>query len=224
MASEHTWWRRAMLVWKIITVVGVVVAAWLFRTPWVQAAPGTRIGDDLAVTLATLKAQIEADPPESSATTDRLAALFRQVLSFADRPTVPLREELGFVETYLGIEQARLGRRLRVKIEIPEEVEGIEIPSLTLQSLVENAVKHGIAPSEQGSELNIWARWNGPGSGRKLLVGVESPAAPAVASPAPSTGTGLATLRGRLAQPEDLTTIRSLDRFRAEFLWKGAPA
>jgi two-component system, LytTR family, sensor kinase len=175
-------------------------------------------------TLATLKAQIDSDPKEASATTDRLAALFRQVLALADRPTVPLREELGFVEAYLGIERARLGKRLRVKVEVPEEVEGVEIPPLSLQALVENAVKHGVAPREEGGEIIVAAGWNGPGSGRKLLVSVTSPTSPAGNTPAASTGTGLATLRGRLAHSADFTTSTSGGRFKAEFLWGGATA
>ena len=89
---------------------------------------------------------------EAATTADRLASLFRQVLDLADRPRIPLREELGFVETYLGIERARLGSRLRVKVEVPENVEAVEIPPLSLQVLVENAVKHGVAPREDGGE------------------------------------------------------------------------
>jgi hypothetical protein len=71
-------------------------------------------------TLNTLHAQIEADPKEAQATTERLANLFREVLTVSDRPTIPLKQELAFVEAYLGIEQARLGSRLSVAIDVPE--------------------------------------------------------------------------------------------------------
>lgn len=77
-------------------------------------------------TLNTLHAQIEADPRGAQATTERLAALFRQVLEVSERPTVPLKQELAFVEAYLGLEQARLGDRLQVRIEVPEELEASE--------------------------------------------------------------------------------------------------
>jgi hypothetical protein len=171
--------------------------------------------------LNTLKAQIELDPAGAGATADRLAALFRQVLERTDRSTVPLREELGFVEAYLGIERARLGDRLRVKVEIAEDLESVLIPPLALQVLVENGVKHGVAPQADGGELRIWARWSKEGP-RRLLVGVESPAGDGDAEGAPGTGTGLAALRGRLAQPEDLSLWRREDRFFAEFAWQAA--
>ncbi len=176
--------------------------------------------------LNTLKAQIELAPSEAAATADRLAALFRQVLALTDRPTVPLREELAFVEAYLGIEQARLGKRLRVRLEVAEALEAAEVPSLSLQVLVENAVKHGVAPREEGGEVLIWARWNGPGSGRRLLVGVESPAAPGSPSATASngTGTGLQALRGRLEQPSDLVIDSHGGRYRAQFSCRGLAA
>lgn len=171
--------------------------------------------------LNTLKAQIELAPSEAAATADRMAALFRQVLALTDRPTVPLREELAFVEAYLGIERARLGDRLRVRLEVAEALEAVEVPTLSLQVLVENAVKHGVASREEGGEVLIWARWNGPGSGRRLLVGVESPAAPEPSSTPSGTGTGLQALRGRLEKPDDLVIDSQGDRYRAQFSCRG---
>jgi two-component sensor histidine kinase len=176
--------------------------------------------------LNTLKAQIELAPGEAATTADRLASLFRQVLALTDRPTIPLGEELAFVEAYLGIERARLGTRLRVRLDVAEDVESAEVPSLSLQVLVENAVKHGIAPREEGGEVLIWARWSGPGSGRRLLVGVESPSAPGSqpASTSNGTGTGLQALRGRLEQPGDLVIDSRGDRYRAQFSCRGLAA
>jgi two-component sensor histidine kinase len=174
--------------------------------------------------LNTLKAQIELAPSEAAATADRLASLFRQVLALTDRPTVPLRDELAFVEAYLGIERARLGKRLRVRLEVAEELEAVEVPTLSLQVLVENAVKHGVAPREEGGEVLIWARWSGPGSGRRLLVGVESPASPGAPSAPTGTGTGLQALRGRLERPDDLLIDSKADRFLVQFSCRGLAA
>lgn len=165
--------------------------------------------------LATLKAQIARDPGAAEATADRLASLFRQVLAIADRPTVPLREELRFVEDYLGVERARLGDRLRVEIAVPEELEEAPVPPLSLQALVENAVKHGVAPREEGGEIRLFARAEA-GPPRAMVVGVESPSGGAAAD---GTGTGLAALRGRLARPEDLGLEEAGGRFRASFRW-----
>ncbi len=169
--------------------------------------------------LGTLQAQIEKDPAAATATADALARLFRQALAAAGRPTVPLREELEFVEAYLGIERSRLGHRLRVKIDVPEELEQIEVPPLSLQVLVENAVQHGIAPREDGGEVVVRARRSAPGENEGIVLSVENPLAP---SSRPGTGNGLETLRGRLANPGDLAVSSSGGVFHAEFRWSAA--
>ena len=149
-------------------------------------------------TLNTLHAQIDQDPRAAQATTEHLAQLFRQVIAASDRPTIPLKEELAFVEAYLGIERARLGDRLRVTVEVPEALETAQVPPLALQVLVENAIKHGVAPLEQGGEVRIGAEQKGGA----LHLWVEDPG-PGV-SALQGTGTALATLRQRLEKPEDL--------------------
>jgi hypothetical protein len=174
--------------------------------------------------LDTIKAQVKRDPREAAATTDRLASLFRQVVELTERPLVTVREEVAFIETYLGIEKARLGSRLLVKLEILEDVEPVEIPPLSLQILVENAVKHGVAPREEGGEIRIWARWDGEGSFRKLEVGVESPATAMASTAASAVADTLASLRARLERPDDLSTATRNERFLARFIWRGAQA
>lgn len=164
-------------------------------------------------TLNTLHAQIEVDPRGAQATTERLAQLFRQVVEVAEQPTIPLKQELAFVEAYLGLEQARLGDRLKVAIEIPEDLEMVEVPPLSLQILVENAVKHGVAPLEQGGTVRIGAeRADGV-----LRIWVEDPGTGV--SPLKGTGTALEILRQRLEKPEDLTVAQVNGRHRVGFRW-----
>ncbi len=166
--------------------------------------------------LNTLHAQIDQDPRGAQATTERLAQLFRQVIEASDEATIPLKRELAFVEAYLGIEQARLGNRLRVSIQIPEELEAAQVPPLSLQVLVENAVKHGVAPMERGGDVRI-------GAERKegaLQVWVEDPG-PGF-SDHRGTGTALATLRQRLERPEDLVMGLVDGRHRVSFRWRQA--
>jgi two-component system sensor histidine kinase AlgZ len=164
--------------------------------------------------LNTLHAQIEVDSKGAQATTERLADLFRQVVAVVTQPLIPLRQELAFVEAYLGIEQTRLGNRLSVSIQIPEELEGAKIPPLSLQVLVENAIKHGVTPLEQGGEVRIGAeRENGA-----LHLWVEDPG-PGV-SEQRGTGTALDTLRQRLERPEDLVMGMVDGRHRVGFLWR----
>ena len=165
-------------------------------------------------TLNTLHAQIEADPRGAQATTERLAELFRRVVEAADHPTIPLKQEMAFVEAYLGIEQARLGDRLRVTVEVPEDLELVSVPPLSLQVLVENAIKHGVAPLEQGGEVRIGAdRRDG-----KLNVWVEDPGTGFSAQR--GTGTALETLRQRLGRPEDLEMGMVEGRHRVSFQWR----
>ena len=165
-------------------------------------------------TLNTLHAQIEADPRGAQATTERLATLFRQVIEASDQSTIPLKQELSFVEAYLGIEQARLGERLKVRVDIPEELEFAQVPPLSLQVLVENAVKHGIAPLERGGEIRISARREDG----ILVVEVSDPGTGIGGQT--GTGTALETLRARLASPGDLNLARAGDRTVASFRWR----
>lgn len=164
--------------------------------------------------LNTLHAQIETDPRGAQATTERLAGLFRQVLEVTGAPTGTLGRELAFVEDYLGIEQARLGDRLKVKIEIPEELLNGAIPVLALQVLVENAVKHGVAPRESGGEIRIAAKLEG----RRLKIAVEDPG-DGISVGNTGSGTALANLRTRLASPKDLVMEAIPEGHRVSFVW-----
>jgi signal transduction histidine kinase len=100
-------------------------------------------------TLNTIAALIHADPVQAEATVERLAEMFRYVLNGSERGLVPLEEELAFLDVYLEIEHARFGERLRLTREIAPETLGLSIPSLILQPLVENAIRHG--HSQDGS-------------------------------------------------------------------------
>jgi len=84
----------------------------------------------------------------------RLASVFRHVLAHSSRSMTTLREEVEFLRTYLYIEEARFGDRLRVSIDIAPEAAGQPVPSLILQPLVENAMKHGLGPKPGPG--NIW--------------------------------------------------------------------
>ncbi|HSA57332.1 MAG TPA: sensor histidine kinase [Gemmatimonadaceae bacterium] len=75
-----------------------------------------------------------------------LGDLLRATLDRTAAPVVPLGEELAILQHYVDLEQVRLGDRLEVRIDVPEELDGALVPSLALQPLVENAIRHGIAP------------------------------------------------------------------------------
>lgn len=165
-------------------------------------------------TLNTLSAQIETDSRLALDTTQRLGGLFEQVLQVTDRPTVSLRAELAMVEDYLGLERRRLGDRMRVEIDVPEELLDREIPVLSLQLLVENALKHAIAPRIEGGTVRIQVSREG----KALRLTVED-SGDGTSRGGNGTGQALANLRARLRRPGDLRLERTASGFRASLVW-----
>jgi sensor histidine kinase YesM len=109
---------------------------------------------------------------------------------------VPLGDELAFVRDYLALERLRLGDRLRVTELVDDEALECALPALTLQPLVENAVKHAVAPRAEGGTLRILARVE-PEETLRLEVGDDGPGALPSDVPA-SEGLGLRLVRQRL--------------------------
>jgi len=108
--------------------------------------------------LNTIADLIVRDPPRAEAMTLRLAGVFRHVLANTSRPLTSIRDEMDFLRTYLSIEEARFGDRLQVEFDVPADAAALQIPSLILQPLVENALKHGLAPKPGPGHLWISAR------------------------------------------------------------------
>ena len=90
-----------------------------------------------------------------------LSDLLRYVLEGSREQEVPLRDELSFVEQYLEIEQVRFGSRLRVRIDRPDDALDSFVPSLVLQPLVENAIRHGISKHAGSGTITISVRSDG---------------------------------------------------------------
>jgi two-component system LytT family sensor kinase len=122
-----------------------------------------------------------------------LADIFRYFLE-TRKAFLPLAEELHIVRAYLAVERLRLGGKLSVEIDVDPDALAIEIPVLSLQPLVENAVKHGIAPKPEGGCVRIEARLNPSG---QLRVTVSDTGA-GFASGAVKLGVGLDNVRRRL--------------------------
>jgi two-component system LytT family sensor kinase len=111
--------------------------------------------------LNTIAALIASDPDKAETITVRLAGIFRYVLLHADRPFSSLDEEVSFLRTYLDIEQVRFGERLQVEFDVEASVVHAAVPSLILQPLVENAIKHGVAPKVGVSRILVQAKRRG---------------------------------------------------------------
>jgi two-component system LytT family sensor kinase len=119
--------------------------------------------------LNTIADLIVTNPSQAEAMTLRLSKVFRHVLAGSSQPLTSIREEMAFLRTYLDIEEARFGTRLQVHIDVAPDVAQEPIPSLILQPLVENALKHGLAPKPGQGHLWITAR----AQGRHVCVHVE---------------------------------------------------
>jgi two-component system LytT family sensor kinase len=91
----------------------------------------------------------------------QLSALLRRSLDSSEAPEVTLGEEVGFVESYLQIEQARFGERLSYRVLVPEQLLEARVPTLILQPLVENALRHGIATRAGPGRVEISAERRG---------------------------------------------------------------
>src|SRR5690606_2392851 len=102
-----------------------------------------------------------------------LSHLFRAAL--AGPPTIPLEDELAVARCYLEMEQLRFGPRLQVKWEVPAVLPAVPVPTLSVQPLVENAIRHGIERSPRGGEVRIVVV--STGSGVRVTVSNSLPSA-----------------------------------------------
>jgi LytS/YehU family sensor histidine kinase len=144
-------------------------------------------------TLNSISSLIQEDPAQAEKLVERLAALLRFSLDSNEQRTVPLEREMKITRDYLEIERARFGDRLRYSIDVPPSLRFAEVPPLAVQTLVENSVKHAIAPRRDGGEVRVAARR----IGQHLCVEVADDG-PGFARDALVAGHGLDTLHARL--------------------------
>ena len=164
-------------------------------------------------TLANVQALVNAGSPQASRVLESLIAYLRAAVPRLHEPTTTLGQELQLVRAYLELMHMRMPDRLQFTLQVDAEAAGLQCPPMTLLTLVENAVKHGIDPGEEGGRIDVTARArngrcfvrvvdtgvglqtdrNGPGSttGNRVAGGVAH-------GTGHRTGTGLSTLRERL--------------------------
>lgn len=151
---------------------------------------------------------------EAQSVVTRLAEFFRATLATEPSALIPLGEEFDHLGAYLDIEAARFGDRLKVEVDLPHDLSGARTPHLLLQPLVENAIKHAVAPSKRPVAISIAA---GRDAGRLVLTVSDTGAGQGESRP--GTRVGLANVEARLAAlygaKADLTTARSSAGFRA---------
>ena len=146
-------------------------------------------------TLANLRALIPLDPVRAQSMLDHLDAFLRTALAAARREQNTLRDEFGLLRDYLEILAIRMDKRLRYKLDLPEELAEAQVPPMLLQPLVENAVRHGLEPRIEGGEVAVSAS----AADGKLAITVADTGIGMGRSSSPGTGLGLEHVRERLA-------------------------
>jgi signal transduction histidine kinase len=146
--------------------------------------------------LHTISALVASSPSTARTVTRRLRDLLSRLLKTRQSLVQPLSEEIAFLEDYLAIQKARFGDRLSLQVEVAPDCLGIEVPSLLLQPLVENAVRHGAAQRAGPTRIAVRA-WR---QGDRLELEVRDDGPGAAAGATPGAGVGLNNTRRRLEQ------------------------
>jgi two-component system, LytTR family, sensor kinase len=151
-------------------------------------------------TLNAISALIPAEAQPARRMVARLGDLLRIALEHEETQEVTLREEIAFLEPYLEIEQARLGDRLTVDMQIAPETLDVRVPHLLLQPLVENAIRHGIAPRIEPGNVAISTALTADQRFLELQIRDDGPGVEGTRHARTRKGVGLANVQSRLEQ------------------------
>jgi len=221
LASEEpaTPWR-----WGSVAITGASGAAMLLA--WLKLREHTQRPADALAQLVELQSRIrphflfntlnsaialvQIDPARAEGVLEDLAELFRVALADATA-SVTLAEEVELARRYLAIEEIRFGERLRVTWRLDPTADSARLPPLLLQPLVENAVRHGVEPNDEGGELEVTTQRHG--------TEVEIRIINSVGAPARTHGHGLAlrNVRQRLNLMHDVAARFELDATDTRF-------
>lgn len=162
--------------------------------------------------MNTIAALTRSNPAAAEQAVEDLADLFRASLRDG-RQLIPLQEELAIARVYERMEQHRLGSRLRVDWHLGQLPATAEIPGLTIQPLLENAIYHGIEPSPKPGMVMV----SGELDGRHIRIAVTNPLPPAGHAGRPGHGLALDNIRERLelafGKDGALTVDAAADRY-----------
>lgn len=176
--SVAMYWTFNLLVYAMVAGLYHGWRSVRLETQLVQARLDALVGQlqphFLFNTLHTISAFVLEDPKQANRMITRLSELLRQSFNRERGPLVTLEEELELLDHYVAIQEARFGDRLRVTFRVDPGAAAATIPTLLLQPLVENAIRHGavqggavaeveIAATRSGERLHLEVRDNGPG-------------------------------------------------------------
>ena len=141
-------------------------------------------------TLANVQALVESGSPQASPVLQSLIAYLRAAVPRLNEPGTTIGQELQLVQAYLELMQMRMPDRLQFALHVDESVLALRCPPMTLLTLVENAVRHGIDPSEEGGRIDIHVQRRGDPCVLRVVdsgVGLQQGAAAAAHRPARAT-------------------------------------
>ncbi|HEX4952763.1 MAG TPA: histidine kinase [Thermoanaerobaculia bacterium] len=145
-------------------------------------------------TLNSLASLCGSDPKAARAMSIALADFLRASLEIGREKRVPLEREIELAHSYVALERFRFGERLGFEVVMALEAQGVSVPALLLQPLVENAVRHGVASLTEGGTIELKAERKGA----QLQVTVTNPYDPGRPATGKRTGFGLAGAEERL--------------------------
>jgi signal transduction histidine kinase len=178
-SAEEAEWLRLVFMGLGVTVMGGVSFVSIYRRHQILARQRELAERELALaaqaqlaqaqiqphflfnSLASLQHWVHQGDARAAPLLDALTAYLRATLPLFNRRQLSLGEELEAVRQYLAVMQARLGARLQVEIEVPDELRSIQLPPALLLTLVENAIEHGVVPKLGIALLRIEARQAG---------------------------------------------------------------
>jgi signal transduction histidine kinase len=146
--------------------------------------------------LNTVSSQVEPNPRLARTMIEHLGDLVRLSLDARDRQEIPLAEELAFLDHYVAIQKIRFSDNLRIDIQVAADVKYALVPSLIVQPLVENAIRHGISRRASGGTVTVTAQHR-PGQ-LEILVADDGVGFPAGWTLETSPGMGLSVTRERI--------------------------
>ncbi|MBX7051537.1 MAG: histidine kinase [Flavobacteriales bacterium] len=111
--------------------------------------------------MNSIRALVDENPEKAKAAITMLSGILRGSLTMGRFQTIPLRQEFDLVEKYIALEKIRFEERLEVNLHVVDEVLDAEVPPFVVQTLVENAIKHGISTKIEGGRISIQAKVEG---------------------------------------------------------------
>ncbi|MBI3715985.1 MAG: sensor histidine kinase [Betaproteobacteria bacterium] len=145
-------------------------------------------------TLANVTGLIHKQPDTAKHMLEEFIAYLRATLAATREEHTTLGQEFALMKSFLAVLQVRMGERLQVSFDLPDELSGMPMPQMLLQPLVENAIKHGLEPYIDGGEITLSARHEGP------LVAITVADTGVGFGNTTSGGLGLQNVRERLAK------------------------